>query len=458
MAGVEPEVLVRRWLSGAFPEAVSPPGPFSARGAPGPWIAGAGKAAEAMARGAVAAIPGARGVVVAPRRPGRGGGLPSRVGGVLVLRGDHPVPGRGSFSATRRLVAALRRRPASEPVLLLLSGGASALLSMPPAGVRSFEKERLHRLLFRSGLPIGALNAVRKHVSAVKGGGLLRIAAPRPVWTLALSDVVGDDLATIGSGPAVADPTTFADALAHVLSALPRSDVPAAVLRRLERGAAGRVAETVKPGDPLLAGARASVLASNATALAAAGRQARALGYEVRRLRIPLRGEASAAAARFAAALPSRPPRPTCVLGGGETVVTVRGGRGLGGRSQEFALAATTRIAGTGWTLLAAGTDGVDGPTRAAGAIVDGSTVRRAGRAAVARALDSHDSHRFFVRHGGLVVTGPTGTNAMDVVVALHPGVRTSPRRRGAGAGRSRARNGRAGRRAGRVGRATGPW
>lgn len=375
-----------------------------------------------------------------------------------MLRGDHPVPGRGSFSATRRLVSALRRRPATEPVLLLLSGGASALLSMPPAGVRWSEKARLHRLLFLSGLPIDALNAVRKHVSAVKGGGLLRIAAPRPVWTLALSDVVGDDLATIGSGPAVADPTTFADALALLLSAVPRSDVPGAVLRRLERGAAGRVAETVKPGDPLLAGACASVLASNATALAAAGRRARALGYEVRRLRLPLRGEAALAAARVAAALPARPPRPTCVLVGGETVVTVQGGRGLGGRSQEFALAAATLLARTGWTLLAAGTDGVDGPTPAAGAIVDGSTARRAGRAAVARALASHDSHRFFARHGGLVVTGPTGTNAMDVVVALHPGVRTASRRRGAGAGRSRVRGGRAGRGAGRVGRASGSW
>ncbi len=383
-----------------------------------------------MARGAAAAIPGARGVVVAPALPGPGGGRASRVGGIVVLRGDHPVPGPRSFASTRRLVAALRRRPATEPVLLLLSGGASALLSMPPVGIRAAEKARLQRLLFRSGLPIASLNGVRKHVSAVKGGGLARIAAPRPVWTLAVSDVVGDDPATIGSGPAVADPTTFAQALEWLLSAVPRAAVPAAVLRRLERGVAGRVVETPKPGDALLARARAFVLASNAAALSAAGRRARALGYVVRRLRTPIEGEAREVAARIVASLPVRPDRPTCVLAGGESVVAVRGGGGLGGRSQELALAAAPLLAGTGWTLLAAGTDGIDGPTPAAGAIVDGATLRRASRGAVARALAAHDSHRFFRRHGGLVVTGPTGTNVMDVVVALHPGMRSTVRRR----------------------------
>lgn len=407
---------------------------------PGPWIAGAGKAAEAMARGAVSVIPGARGIVVAPAGKGAAG-RPSRVGGIRVLRGDHPVPGRRSFAATRALFAGLRRRPATEPVLLLLSGGASALLSMPPAGVRPSEKAKLHRLLFRSGLPIAELNAVRKHVSAVKGGGLACLAAPRPVWTLAVSDVVGDDPATIGSGPAVADPTTFAQALASLLAVAPRGSVPGSVLRRLERGTAGLVAETPKVGDPRLTGVRAFVLASNATALAAAGRRARALGYAVRRLRAPIEGEARDAAARIVAALPAHPDRPTCVLAGGETVVTVRGGRGRGGRSQELALAAAPLLAGSGWTLLAAGTDGIDGPTPAAGAIVDGTTAGRAGRAAIARALAAHDSHRFFARRGGLVVTGPTGTNVMDVVVALHPGPRVRA---------TRAR--------GRVGGVRAPW
>ncbi|MFM7734392.1 MAG: DUF4147 domain-containing protein, partial [Alphaproteobacteria bacterium] len=411
---MDPERLVRSWLGRALGRLPAPgqgddrgrsssrardrAGPGGGRGlsAPvpgaGPWIAGAGKAAESMARGAAAAIPGARGVVVAPRRPGPGGARPSRIGGILVLRGEHPFPGAGSFASTRRLVAALVRRPASEPVLLLLSGGASALLSMPAAGLRSDDKARLHRLLFRSGLPIAAMNAVRKHASAVKGGGLLRLAAPRPLWTLAVSDVVGDDPATIGSGPGVADPSTFADALAFLLAAVPRASVPAAVLHRLERGVAGRVPETVKHSDRLLGGSRAVVLASNATALAAASRRARSLGWVVRRVRAPLEGEARVAAARFVAELPARPLRPTCVLAGGETVVTVRGGRGLGGRSQEFALAAAPLLARSGWTLLAAGTDGVDGPTPAAGALVDGTTARRAGQAAIDRALAAHDS------------------------------------------------------------------
>jgi len=378
-----------------------------------------------MARGAVRAIPGVRGIVIAPRAPGARSrsAAPERIGGVTILRGEHPIPGRGSLAATRRLVAALRRRPKGEPVLLLLSGGASALLAMPARGIPEADEVRLQRLLFRSGLPIAALNAVRKHVSAVKGGGLLRLSAPRMVWTLAMSDVVGDDPSTIGSGPAVADPTTFAQALALLLSAVARSEVPRSVLRHLERGAAspGR-GETVKPGDPEVARSRAIVIGSNATALAAAARRARLLGYAVRRLPDPIEGEASTAARSFAEVLPRRPWRPLCVLAGGETVVAASGSRGRGGRNQEFALAAAEHLAGTGWTLLAAGTDGVDGPTPAAGAILDGSLLRRAGRTEVARALAAHDSFGFFARHGGGLVTGPTGTNVMDVVIALHEG------------------------------------
>jgi glycerate-2-kinase len=237
--------------------------------------------------------------------------------------------------------------------------------------------------------------------------------------TLALSDVPGDALATIGSGPTVADPSTFADALDAVQRGSEGGSVPRAVHRHLEAGVSGRRLETLKPGDPRLRAGHAAVIGSSSTALRAAGRAARERGYAVLRGE-PLAGEAVECAARLARALPPAPHRPTCVLAGGETSVTVLGGRGRGGRNQELALAAALALP-PGWALLAAGTDGIDGRTPAAGAFAD-ARVRRLGRAAITRALMEHDSYRFLAPGGHVLVTGPTGTNVMDLAIALHAG------------------------------------
>jgi glycerate 2-kinase len=387
------------------------------------WVGGAGKAAAAMARAVARRLPEVRGVVIAPRPTGSG---PTdrrrreRTGRIRVRLGEHPVPGRGSFSATRALVDELARQPADCRVLFLLSGGASALLALPARGISRRDKARLNRLMLRAGMPIDQMNAVRKHVSAVKGGGLLRLSAPRTICTLALSDVPGDDLATIGSGPTVADPTRARDACAALLGRVDRTEVPPAVLRRLESA----TPETVKPGDPCLARSRSTVVGSNRTAVAAAARRARSLGYAVRVGSPALAGSARRCGERIAARLPRRPRRATAFLLGGEPVVDASGASGRGGRAQELALAAAPYLAGTGWTLLAAGTDGVDGATPAAGAVVDGRTLARSGADAILRALADHDSYGYFDRWGGLFVTGPTGTNVMDLVIALHPGPR----------------------------------
>jgi glycerate-2-kinase len=385
------------------------------------YVLGAGKGVAAMVRAVVACAPSLSGIVVAPRasRP---------IGRVRVLAGDHPVPGERSFRSTRELLRTMRLRPETDSLLLLLTGGASALLAAPAAGISRADKVQLGRALLAAGAPIATVNTLRKHVSAVKGGGLLRLAAPREVITLALSDVIGDDLATIGSGPGVADPTTFADASASIEALGLGAVLPERVVRRIERGARGGASaasgpgETVKPGDPLLRRSYAAVIGSNRIALDAAAKEARRRGYRVVRVPEPLAGEARECARRLIRGLPRRPEVPTCVLAGGETVVTLGPRAGIGGRSQELALAAGFDLARSAWTLLAAGTDGIDGSTPAAGAFGDGTTIERAGRSRVERALERHDSHRCLASLGDVFTTGPTGTNVMDVAIAVHPG------------------------------------
>jgi len=395
-----------------------------------------------MARAVAAVVPRVGGVVVAPASA-----LPRsrRVGRIRVLAGDHPVPGRRSYTATRRLLAALARQPRDATVLFLLSGGASALLAAPAAGVTKRDKSALNRHLLRCGAPIATMNAVRKHVSRIKGGGLARLAAPRTVVTLALSDVPGDDLATIGSGPGVADPTTFAEAVRLLHATAGSGRVPLRVRRHLEAGAAGRgPGETLKRADGPARRGRAAVIGANRTALDAGARAARALGYRVLRRQRPFTGEAASVARELVAALPADDGRPICVLAGGESHVTVGTATGRGGRSQELALAAAPLLAGGRWTLLAAGTDGVDGRTDAAGAFCDGATQRRGGWRSVRSALTAHDSWTFFSGLGDVFRPGPTGTNVMDLVLAVRrpgPGAkRAAPRSNAALQGRARRR------------------
>jgi hydroxypyruvate reductase len=351
-------------------------------------------------------------------------GAPRRI---RVVEAGHPIPderGRAAAEEIRRLAATAG---ADGLVLGLVSGGGSALLPAPVAGVTLAEKQAVTRLLLDAGATINELNAVRKHLSALKGGQLARAAAPAPVVALLLSDVLGDPLDVIASGPTAPDPTTFADALAVLGGFALRDRIPVSVRHHLEAGAAGVVAETPKPGDPLFARVTNCVIGNSGLVTEAALREASRLGFPPLLLTGQLQGEAREVARVFAAILAEsarsgRPVgRPACLLATGETTVTVRG-PGKGGRCQEFALALAPALAALpGIVVLAAGTDGSDGPTDAAGALVDWTTLERAR----ARGLDprgalaANDAYRFFAGLGDLVVTGPTGTNLLDLYVAL---------------------------------------
>ncbi len=382
-------------------------------------LLGAGKAAAALGRAAAARLAGEplRGRIIVKR------GHRLEIPGVTVEEAGHPVPDRDSAEATGRLLADLRAAGRRGRALLLLTGGASALLAAPVPGITLEEKSEVNSLLLKSGADIHRMNTVRKHISAVKGGQLLPLLPPGRAGALLISDVVGDSLASIGSGPATPDPTTFGEALGVLREFDLESRVPASVLARLVEGAAGRVPETPKSADRPLPH---RILASNRRALDAAGRAAADLGYEVEVFGRDLTGDLHPAARRFADRLLElrEAGRRAALVGGGELTLRVRGG-GRGGRCQEFALAAAGRLAGTpGAAILAAGTDGTDGPTDAAGAFADGGSADRARRAGFdpAETLRRNDSGSLFGATGDLLVTGPTGTNVMDLLLGLASG------------------------------------
>ena len=339
--------------------------------------------------------------------------------------GSHPVPTPDSERAGRRALAIADALAAEESLLVLLSGGASALMAVPADGLTLDDKRRTTERLLRAGADIQALNAVRKHLSSIKGGWLA--ARTRgPSRTLAVSDVVGDDLSVIASGPTVPDTSTFADAL-DVLRRFGGVDAyPTAVVARLEKGDRGEVPETPKPGDARLSRADAAVIGGRRDAMEGAAREAAARGYQVVRLEDPVVGEARTTAPSHLRAVVARVAgvgRPVCVVSSGETTVRVIG-RGKGGRNQEFALAAAEALASLGVPAAAAsiGTDGVDGPTDAAGALVDATTIARAHTAGLGppgRYLDDNNSYAFFEALGDLIHTGPTDTNVGDLQVIL---------------------------------------
>lgn len=347
---------------------------------------------------------------------------PPSVAGVEWYRGAHPVPDETSVRGAIRAIAVAEEAGADDLYLVLLSGGASAMLAAPADGVTLEDKRRTVRTLLAAGASIGELNAVRKHLSAVKGGQLAASTRGH-VLTLAISDVVGDDPSTIGSGPTVPDPTTFGDAL-HVIQRYGGdTHFPAAVVARLSRGAAGAVAETPKPGAVFCERSQWRIIGSVRDALTAASESASALGYSVQLLETRTTGEARVAGASFArSALLKETRGPLCVLAGGETTVTVRGS-GVGGRNQECALGIARVLDDAGIRAVGGsiGTDGVDGPTDAAGAIVDSTTVARAREHGLDMdaALADNDSFALLQALGDLVRTGPTGTNVGDIQIML---------------------------------------
>ncbi len=379
------------------------------------WLIAAGKAAGAMAREA-ARILGSElsgGVVASPDRVRE---LPRALRQFVA---GHPLPNRQSLEAGRNAWRLAGRAGRGDLILVLLSGGASSLFVLPAPGISLPDKVSTSELLLRSGANIREINSVRKHLSRVKGGGLLRRAGAARVVGLILSDVIGGSPAVVGSGPTAADPTTFADALRVLRQRKILHRVPRAVRRHLELGRRGLRPETLKPGERP---ARNFVIGDNRLALRAAGAEAEAIGLRHHILTASLRGATERAAARFAVEMRRRAEtNGLCLLAGGETTVTVRG-EGRGGRNQHFALALAGQIAGLeGVCCLIAGSDGRDGPTDAAGAFVDGTTIDRARR----RGLDSrdflrrNDSYEFFDALGDLFRPGPTGTNVMDLEIAM---------------------------------------
>lgn len=397
----------------------------------------AGKAARAMAA-AAAGLLGDRvgaGLVIHPSRwhrssrrhrsPERCSELPDQI---RVLPADHPLPTDRNLLAAQEAMRLVEAQNANDTLVFLLSGGASAMLTLPAGGLELEDLREVSDALMKAGAPIGELNCVRKHCEVLKGGGLARLAAAgrAGVVSLILSDVVGDDVGVIGSGPTAPDATTYADALRvleqrRVLSAMPR------IAAHLQRGAAGKLDETVKPEDPCLSRVQNIIVGNNALAVEAGAAELARQGYEVIETRTRIEGEAAEVgrdlAARLRELAAAAHGSPRAVVWGGETTVTVHAQAGIGGRNQELALAAAVALEGLPRAgLLSLATDGVDGPTDAAGAVVTGQTAPSAHRHALdAREfLSRHDSHTFFARLDGgscLLTTGPTGTNINDVMV-----------------------------------------
>jgi glycerate 2-kinase len=349
----------------------------------------------------------------------------SRVRDVAIATGSHPLPNEASVeSGERALRLAADSRSRGELLIVLLSGGASAMLAAPAEGISLDDKVTTTQVLLRSGLPIADINAVRKHISAIKGGRLGAVAG-RSV-TYAISDVhapIENDPAVIGSGPTVADSSTFVDAIDALTRGGIWNAVPSAVIARLAAGARGEVAETIKPSDPHLASSEFILAGSRRDAMAGAADAARSRGFHVVILDRPVLGEARVAAASFVqnARAQLGKARPVCVIASGETTVSVSG-HGVGGRNQEFALAAVPFLESLGACALASvGTDGIDGPTEAAGAIADATTASRARESGldIDAALGNNDSYSFFRALNDLIVTGPTGTNVGDLQILL---------------------------------------
>ncbi len=349
---------------------------------------------------------------------------------IAQVEAGHPVPSAEGVAATQRILEMVGGADAHTLVITLLSGGASALLVAPAAGITLQDKQVTTRLLLNAGATIGELNAVRKHLSAVKGGRLAQACHPATMLALILSDVIGDPLAVIASGPTVPDDSTYQDAIAVLTRYSLLRRVPMTVVAHLRAGCVGRNTETVKYDAPCWMTTQNAIVANLHLALQAAQAQAHQLGYSSRIVTATLHGEAREAAQQMAQLARAelaqmRVGERRCLLSGGETTVTVRG-KGQGGRNQEFALAYAIAISGLqGISLLSAGTDGSDGPNDAAGALVDGDTVASVPHLNAQRYLADNDSYRYFQKldelSGGLshFKPGPTGTNVMDMQIVL---------------------------------------
>ncbi len=423
VAAVQPAPLIRKNVRRDGNQLVLAGSTFDLSAVERIYVVGAGKATAPMAA-ALEEILGeaiADGIILVKY------GHTAPLRRIRTVEAAHPVPDENGLAGTRQLVTLVEKAGEQDLVICLLSGGGSALLIDAPPGCSLREVQPFFGQLLASGADITEMNTVRKHLSVVKGGGLARAAFPARVASLILSDVIGDPLDVIASGPTVADPTTFADALRIVEKYGLTEKAPAALLEHLQKGRRGEIPETPKTADAALARTTNSLIGSNRIALEAAGAEARRQGFHPRIVTDRIAGEAREVAeevvreARRVAGDPAIP-KPACLLWGGETTVTLGGGGGLGGRNQELALAAALLLENEPRiTLLSAGTDGTDGPTDAAGAVVNGATAPAARAKGIVPEdyLAAHDAYPFFRQAGGHLVTGPTLTNVMDIIVVL---------------------------------------
>jgi glycerate 2-kinase len=346
---------------------------------------------------------------------------------IEIVECGHPVPDKAGVAGTNRILAMLEAADEKTLVICVISGGGSALTPAPVDGIALVDKQETTRLLLECGANIVELNAVRKHLSRIKGGGMARVAFPARVVALMLSDVIGDPMDVIASGPTVPDTSTFQTCMDIFDKYDLIHQVPDAVRTRFEAGIAGEIDDTPKPGDDALSKVQNLVVGSNGLAVSAAAEKAKALGYNTLVLSTRVEGEAREVAYVYAGIAKEivktgQPIKaPACVISGGETTVLVRG-KGKGGRNQELALSAAIQLAG--WddvVVVSGGTDGTDGPTDAAGAIADGQTIARATEKNISALahLKNNDAYHFFKPLDDLIITGATGTNVADVAFVM---------------------------------------
>ncbi len=400
------------------------------------FLVGAGKAAFSMAKAAAGFLREriTDGAVIVKHLPEKGAVLGAN--GIKVLKGDHPVPGYRSLESTKEIIHIVQKAGKDDLVVFLLSGGASSLFTSPREGVSLEDMQALTGLLLASGADIDEINTLRKHLDAVKGGGLARLAAPAEMLALVLSDVVGNPLSVIGSGPAAGDASTYKDALEILSKYWLKDRTPHRILSVLQNGLEGRLPETVRPEDAMMKRVHHIIIGSVDQSARAAFRTAKDNGFSAEILTTKMTGEARDRGVEFGNLLAEKAANersPFCLIAGGETTVTIRG-KGVGGRNLELALAAVEPLAGVhDAALLALATDGDDGVSEAAGALATGTTLAQALEKGLRPDLylANNDSFHFFEKAGGLLVTGPTGTNVNDLVFLFgglrYPGTDDQP-------------------------------
>jgi glycerate 2-kinase len=354
-------------------------------------------------------------------------GFTERLSIIEIIEAGHPIPDQSGVAATRKILDILKEAEEKDLIFSLISGGGSALLPQPADGITLQEKQAITKSLLECGATIEEINAIRKHISASKGGQMARLSYPATAVNLMLSDVIGDRMDVIASGPFVPDLSTF-DGAWEIISKYGLEEIPLSIRKYLRMGAEGKLPETPKKGDPVFERVHNFIIGSNILALEAAKSEAEKLGYRSLILSSTIQGETKEVARAHSAILKEvlasgHPvPPPACIISGGETTVTIRG-NGLGGRNQEFCLAAALDLGGLPprVLVLSGGTDGNDGPTPAAGAMVDPLTEEEGAKAGMDASayLENNDSYHFFEKTDELLVTGPTNTNVMDVRIML---------------------------------------